>query len=362
VAAARHDGHIVAGIIVVLVAAAALLPAALARVERRVILGPSSRRVVVLAQVLVVIGVAAAALVHLGGPQAAARRAYHAFNAPAPLVKTNESQRLFSLSGNSRSEYWRVAWREYADHPWLGGGAGSYQRFWLRHRREALPVLDAHSLYLETLAELGPFGLVLVLCALALPLAALRAARLHPLVPASLGAYLAFLVHAGIDWDWEMPAVTLAALVCGVGLLLAARGAETPPLGRGSRVLGVALASALCVVALVGFAGNRAAASASDALDALRFDKAVADARRARRWEPWSAEPWRLKGEAELQTGEVERARASFLRGIEKDRGDWELWLDLALVSRGGERRAALDRVAALNPLSTELRDVRKAG
>src|SRR5439155_953216 len=118
------------------------------------------------------VAVLAAGLVKVGGPGAAVRRAYHAFNAPAPLVKTNASQRLFSLSGSNRSEYWRVAWREYEDHPWLGGGAGSYQRFWLRHRRNGLPVLDAHSLYLETLAELGPLGLLLLLAALALPLGA----------------------------------------------------------------------------------------------------------------------------------------------------------------------------------------------
>src|SRR5204863_1288871 len=121
----------------------------------------SAGRAAVAVLALVALAVVAAGLVRAGGPEAAVRRAYHAFTAPAPLVKTNESRRLFSLSGNSRSEYWHVAWREVKDHPWLGGGAGSFQRFWLRHRRLGLPVLDAHSLYLETLAELGPVGLAL---------------------------------------------------------------------------------------------------------------------------------------------------------------------------------------------------------
>ena len=71
------------------------------------------------------------------------------------------------------------------------------------------------------------------------------------------------------------------------------------------------------------------------------------------------AEPWRLLGESQLQAGEVEQARRSFLRGIAKDRGDWEVWLDLALATRGGERRDALDHDAFLNPLSSELRDLR---
>jgi O-antigen ligase len=358
-AAARHDGRLIAGVLLILFAAAALVPAALERALRRITLGPSARRSVVAVLVLVAVGVFAAGLAQAGGPRAAMSRAYRAFTSPAPLVKTNESQRLFSLSGNSRSEYWHVAWSEYEDRPWLGGGAGSFQRFWLRHRRVGLPVLDAHSLYLETLAELGPLGLALLLCALVTPLRAVAAARRHPLATAALGAYVAFLVHAGIDWDWEMPAVTLAALACGVGLLLAARGAEIVPLTRSARGAGLALSALLAAVALVGLLGNRAAASSSDALDRAELHTAATDARNARRWEPWSVEPWRLLGESQLQAGEVEQARRSFLRGIAKDRGDWEVWLDLALATRGGERRDALDHVAFLNPLSSELRDLR---
>jgi hypothetical protein len=36
---------------------------------------------------------------------------------------------------------------------------------------------------------------------------------------AAAGAYVAFLFHAGVDWDWEMPAVTVAGLACGVALM-----------------------------------------------------------------------------------------------------------------------------------------------
>jgi cytochrome c-type biogenesis protein CcmH/NrfG len=115
----------------------------------------------------------------------------------------------------------------------------------------------------------------------------------------------------------------------------------------------------LAVAALVGFLGNRAEASSSDALDRAALHVAATDARSARRWEPWSAEPWRLLGEAQLQAGEVGQARASFRRGLAKDGSDWELWLDLALATGGAERQAALDHVAGLDPLSTELREVR---
>jgi O-antigen ligase len=355
VAAARHDGRFVAVAIAVLLVAAAVVPAALERVD----LGPARRRALAIGLAMLALAVVAAGLAGVGGPGPAARRAYHAFNAPAPLVKSDTSGRLFSLSGSNRSDYWRVAWRETEDHPFLGGGAGSYQRFWLRHRRADLPARDAHSLYLETLAELGPVGLALLLCALGTPLVALGAARRHTLAAAAFGAYVAFLVHAGIDWDWEMTAVTLAALSCGIAVLLAARGADTPPLGGTQRFLGVALTGAVAAVALVGFAGNRAEASAADELDASQLGAAAADARQARRWEPWSAEPWRLLGESQLQLGEVAQARRSFLRGLEKDRGSWELWLDLGLAERGERRQEALAQLARLNPLSSELRQLR---
>jgi O-antigen ligase len=354
VASATHDGRRLAVAIVILALAAAFVPFAVDRFRPGAVL----RRWLLVAVALLAMAAFAAALVRAGGPAGAARRAYHGFNAPAPLVGQNASKRLFSLSGSNRSDYWRVAWREWGDHPLLGGGAGSFQRFWLRHRRADLPVRDAHSLYLETLAELGPLGLALLLCALAVPLVAVRAARRNPLAAAVVGAYVAYLVHAGIDWDWEMPAVTLAALVCGVALLLSARGADEPRERRPLALAGAAAAVALACLALLGLVGNRAELAAADALDAAQLGSAANEARQAHRWEPWSATPWRLLGESQLQAGDVDRARASFLRGLERDRGDWELWLDLALVSRGDERSAALARVAELNPLSAELRQL----
>jgi O-antigen ligase len=127
--------------------------------------------------------------------------------------------------GGDRAWYWHVAWQEAAEHPVVGRGAGTFERAWLEQQPVSVSVRDAHSLYLETLAELGLVGLVLLGLALAPPLlAAFRGAS-----AAAAGGYVAFLVHAGLDWDWELPAVTLAGLLCGAALIAPRESASSDP-------------------------------------------------------------------------------------------------------------------------------------
>jgi O-Antigen ligase len=151
-----------------------------------------------------------------------------------------------------RTDYWRVAWDEFEQNAWLGSGSGTFAEYWQR-AGIAAGVRDAHNLYLETLAELGPVGLLLLVAALALPLFAAVHAREHPLTAIAMGAYVAFLVHAGLDWDWEMPAVTLGGLSCGVALLVAARPRRgeilVAPLGRAALTLAVIALAAFAVAA-----------------------------------------------------------------------------------------------------------------
>jgi len=137
---------------------------------------------------------------------------------------------LFVLSPTSalsdRAAYWRVAAEDVREHPVLGSGAGTFDDYWSANRPVATNVHDAHNLYLESLAELGPLGLLLVLGILLPPLAALAAVRSDPEIAVAGGAYVAFLVHVGLDWDWEMPATVLAGLACGAALIAATRRAQ----------------------------------------------------------------------------------------------------------------------------------------
>jgi len=74
--------------------------------------------------------------------------------------------------------------------------------------RHAPYARDAHSLYLQAFSEVGVVGALLVVALLAFPLAV--AIRRGLIVPAA--GLTVFVLHAGVDWDWQLPAVTLAAL------------------------------------------------------------------------------------------------------------------------------------------------------
>jgi O-antigen ligase len=114
-----------------------------------------------------------------------------------------------------------VAISSWADNPIHGLGSGGFQVEWLKQRDRVDKSGDAHSLYLETLAELGVAGFVFLMAFLFGTAAAV--VRLHRVAPgpatALAGGLAAWAVHAGLDWDWEMPAVTLPALMLGAAAI-----------------------------------------------------------------------------------------------------------------------------------------------
>ncbi|HEY8584526.1 MAG TPA: O-antigen ligase family protein [Capillimicrobium sp.] len=130
------------------------------------------------------------------------------------------AERLGSI-GSNRYAYWRVAARTLADHPLQGAGAGSFRVEWLRERPFRESVRDAHSLYFETAAELGLVGLLLLAALLAGALLAVRRALESDAAMAAgpAAALAVWVVHAGVDWDWEMPALTLVAVLLAGTLL-----------------------------------------------------------------------------------------------------------------------------------------------
>src|SRR5262249_31663524 len=162
-------------VVLTLVSAAAGL--ALALVEDAYAPGLVARRV--FAGVLVALVVAGAAVVWVekGSPVSLARRGYDAVLAPPKRTGTDVSQRLLDLSSNGRIALWRVGWHEFEAKPLGGTGAGTYELAWTQHRPSPDQARDTHNLYLQTLGELGVFGLAALLLCLGAPLVAAVRAR-----------------------------------------------------------------------------------------------------------------------------------------------------------------------------------------
>src|SRR5438874_8681369 len=140
------------------------------------------------------------------------------------------ASRLTSLQSH-RYAYWKVAVGAFADHPLDGLGSGNFQVRWLAKRKFREAVLDAHSLYIETAAELGIVGLAALAAWIAgVVLAARATLRRDAVLGAGLAAALVtWAVQAGVDWLWEMPAGSLVALTLAAALVAAPERAGEAP-------------------------------------------------------------------------------------------------------------------------------------
>lgn len=150
--------------------------------------------------------------------------------------------RLTSLSSNSRSAYWRVAWEEWKEHPLTGTGAGTFQYTWLENRPGFGGVKQVHNVYLEQGTETGVVAFLALVgfAALLLGYAAWAAWRTtsggageRKVLLAGLTAAVAvYLVSSGLEWHWYIPPSTLYFFIlAGVTIRLAARAERTSPDG-----------------------------------------------------------------------------------------------------------------------------------
>lgn len=283
---------------------------------------------------------------------------------------------LFSTSGNGRWQLWGAAVDEFQTEPLVGRGAGSYEAWWAEHGTVRIFVRDAHSLYLETLGELGIVGLTLLLGFFgAVGFAAARRLREtdaddRPVVAALAAVLLGYAFEAGVDWMWEMTVVSLVAIIAAAVVAGPASvpGAERRSfaLRRPRRRLLSAATTIVGVAFLFGQAipllANLKIEQSREAVSAGRLDEALDDAFAARELQPWAASPHLQVALVAETAGELEPARAAIRRAIERDRSDWRLWLIAArLETKAGqflEARRSLDRARALNPRSPLFADL----
>jgi tetratricopeptide (TPR) repeat protein len=177
-------------------------------------------------------------------------------------------------------------------------------------------------------------------------------------VGALMAAVTYWFVHSSVDWFWQMPAITLPAIVYLAMLVSPWRVDAAPePLRLPLRAGGIGVAVlALMVIAPLYLADRNLAAShaASDP------EPALAAVERARGYNP--LDPRLPKREAELaaRADEGERAEASYKLAIQLNPRHYAPYVSLAeFYQESGRSKEALryyQRALTLNPLDHDLR------
>jgi hypothetical protein len=294
------------------------------------------RRVVVAA--LAVTGIAVAAGLAAANP--AAR--WDDFKTAGNPGEGQFRSHLVSDSSSGRYQYWSAALDAFSSSPVEGIGAGGYEAWWNQHGSLPRPIRDAHSLFLETLAELGIVGLAILLAFFGVvAVSGARARRRWGC--AEFGAALAVLVtgvvSAGTDWTWELPAcfgpvVVVAGLLTGPAAEPADEPspadatAGSPATGR----LGLGIATLLVAWTAIWAGGvlfltelklnsSQEAASRGDLV------AAADDARQASSLQPWAAEPRLQLALVQALGQELDPANGSLDEAIDRAPDDYRLWL-----------------------------------
>lgn len=148
--------------------------------------------------------------------------------------------RLLSTGNDGRLPLWHVALDAYRQDPLKGTGAGTYRLQWERHQQAPYGRVYAYSLYAEVLGELGLVGIVLLgvsLLSILVAIAVRARGPGRPVYAVSFALVLAWIVHAGVDIDWQTPAVSVFVFALG-GLALARSREQSLPAGTSERRYG----------------------------------------------------------------------------------------------------------------------------
>jgi O-antigen ligase len=264
-------------------------------------------------------------------------------------------------SESNRTDYWRAQLDEFRSSPIAGKGAGSFETTWIRERGSLQPAANAHSLVIETAGDLGLIGLAALFILLggiaACARSAWRADRRLMAGPAA--GLIAFASHSAIDWDWQVPGLTLfALLLASVAIAASDRNAASPR--TAPRIL-VGLLSVLAVIGLgwslrgveMQHRGDRIVDSASLlGWTEDRYSRAKSELESAARLNPWPG-PRLVLANAALASGHDADALAQARSLTEANPDSWLAWGLLAKAAKRSDpvlARSALARAHELRP------------
>jgi hypothetical protein len=318
-------------------------------------------------------------------------------NAPVPA---NGPGRLTAI-GSVRARYWNEALEIFDDHTLLGVGAEGYETARLRYRTAMLDVGQAHGFIVQTLADLGLVGLLVVLALFGSWLTAAgrathpfdrrwsgwrwrRLAETHTAERVGLLTMVClvatFGVHSFVDWTWYVPGVACAALLCagwlaGRGPLSNISGADqrrSSPRWRSLTLRDVGplrggIAAVVVVFALLAAWAEwqpQRSVDASDealALVARNPTAALAAARTSVDRDPLSAEALLTLAAVQQGAGQSAAAAGTYERAVKLQPSNFHTWQALGEYDlRTSQPQAALQALRAavyLNPEAVAPRD-----
>lgn len=297
----------------------------------------------------------------------AAHHVWNEFKQPNPPKAGNSYFRLLSVAGSHRYQYWQVAMHAFDANPAKGIGPGTFQFYWAQHQQLGEFVRNAHSLWIETLAEAGIVGLALIggFFAFTLIAGSRRAARL----PAELGlpvatavaGVAAFCAAAAFDWVWQIGvipviAMLLVAVALGPVHHRARRRAARAWLPNPTRiVLGVGSLVALWAI-VVPLSSTVAVRSSQSAARAGNFKAALSDASTAQRIEPAAASPRLQRALILEQLGDIRGASEAIGEAESREPTNWQIWLVASRIATEANKPALAltyyKRARRLNPTS----------
>jgi hypothetical protein len=271
-------------------------------------------------------------------------------------------ERFDSSSGNGRYQVWSSADDANSTAALVGIGPGNFEAWWAQHGDLPVFVRDAHSLYMETLGELGLIGFLLIVgfIGTVLGVGASRSLRRSserrwPYVAATASAF-AFAVGAGIDWAWEQAVLPVAFMALAGGLL-------SPRLYRAPAKQGLIMRGGLIALALIALIaivpqllGAEAIRDSRSAAESGNLQSALDKAEHAHHLQPYAAAPDLQRALVLELMGRYDAALAPARDATRAASQDWRNWLVLsrlqAEAGNGDGSVAAYERARRLNPRS----------
>jgi hypothetical protein len=308
---------------------------------------------------LAVLTAGVVAAIALGAPGVIAHRFDQFVNQQTVQTGPLLRNRLSSSSNQGRVELWTVAYDTFRAHPLDGTGAETFEIQWYARRPDPQVVVNAHSMYLETMGELGIVGIVLLALFVLGTLAGLLPRRLRHdrvLYAALFSAALAWFIHAGADWDWQMPATSLGLVsLAGLTLGRAADDRGPPPapdrwiapLLVGLLVLGASALPGLVLASQIRLNDATSALAAGNCAQADTLARSSLDVLGTR------APPWQIEAICAARVGRYALAETYLRGGLAEDPDDWQLQSALAAAEGARGSPAAAKQAAsaaALNP------------